>query len=1157
MAALTTRPPRTGSVLRAWVEAAVVVASCVAVVAWLDPGGIVSASTPTGGDMGAHVWGPAFLRDELLPAGSLRGWSPDWYAGMPAMQFYMVLPYLMIVVADVVLPYGVAFKLVAISGVVSMPAAAWLMGRLAGWAQPLRMLLPAALLLFVFDVNFTIYGGNAASTLAGEFAYSIALSATLVYLGMLWRSLERGTGRARASLVLAFVALCHPIALGFAVAASILMVTVRSLHALPGRIGRIPALSASIAAILLWAAVWNLAESPLARLTVPAAAVAALVVMEWRRSWHALVIGVIGGALSAFWTAPFVARRAYLNDMGWERLTEVREHLFFTDEISGDGARHSITWLLVLAGVGAVVGLARWYRPALTWTVIAFAMAMGFVHWPQHRLWNARILPFWYLAVYVLAAMGLWLIIEALTRRDPTRADSTQRDPAQDHSIKPREGGTQLVPDGGSAAAGIPASAARAPAAVGDGVLLWVRVFVPVVALAVATGLLSLHLGNAPGARLDAEGAYRWGPFTVSADDHNFVSGWARWNFRGYEERPAWPEFQDFVDVMREVGETPDLGCGRLLWEYDRDIVGAYGTPMAPMLLPHLTDRCISSMEGLYFESSPTVPFHFLMQSEMSASPSRPMRGLPYNALNFELGVPHLQMSGVRYYAAFSTEATAAAQNSADLRHIATAGPWSIFLVADSDLVSPLRFEPAVADDVSQAGRAWTDPAAIWWNDPAAWAVPIAADGPEHWSRVSLLGPPDPDGAPPASLTRFSAAPRSALPPVHVSPPEVDRDRLSFTVDRPGVPVLVKVSYFPNWSARGAEGPYRVTPNWMVVIPTDEHVELTYGATAVEYLAWLATLLGVAALAFVAVRPPVRFDRCRPEAEPGARAARLHPPTGIEPLGMDPASDTDPVQDAGARVAAVSVVLPAYQAAHLVGAAVTEINAALGGHVALGGPLEIVVVDDGSTDGTAEAARQAGADVVVSLEANRGKGAAVRAGMLAASGRLRLFTDVDLAYPPGQLASLIDALRDGADVALGNRRHVEARTISPARPARAFASRMFNTFTRLVLLRRYRDTQCGFKGFTAEAAEEIFGRSVIDGFAFDVEVLYLVEHLELTAAEVPVTVDHSADTTVRLAAQLLRVVADIGRIRHRAAAGAYDAVRATPADMPAGPVPQA
>ena len=1141
------RRGRTGSVLQTWLEAAVVAASCAAVVLWLDPGGIVSASTPTGGDMGAHVWGPAFLRDELLPAGSLRGWTPEWYAGMPAMQFYMVLPYLLIVAADVVLPFGVAFKLVVVSGVVSMPAAAWLMCRLAGWARLLRLLAPVAALLFVFDVNFTIYGGNAASTLAGEFAFSIALSATLVYLGMLWRSLERGTGRARTSLLLAFVALCHPIPLAFAVAASILMVAVRGLHELPGCIGRLRTAAASAAVIVLWAAVWNLTEAPLARLAVPAVAVAALVVTQWRRSWHALVIGLIGGALSAFWTVPFIARRAYLNDMGWERITSVREHLFFTDEIGGDGAHHSITWLLVLAGVGAVVGLARWHRPAMTWTVVAFAMAMGFVHWPQHRLWNARILPFWYLAVYVLAAIGLWFLVDALTRR----------------------GGTDV----GSASAAAPSMWARwrsagnrwshRSAVPGDGLSAgerWVCVLAPVAALVLAVGLLALRFGDAPGTTLDAEGDYRWGPLTVSSDDRNFVSGWARWNFRGYEGRPSYPEYHAFVSTMSDVGNT--YGCGRLLWEYDREVVGAYGTPMAPMLLPHWTDGCIASMEGLYFESSPTVPFHFLMQSELSAAPSRPMRDLPYNALNFSLGVSHLQMSGVRYYASFSSEATAAAQGSAYLQLVASSGPWSIYLVADSELVSPLRFEPAVASEVSPAGRAWTDPAAIWWNDPAAWDVPVASDGPQHWSRVSVLAPPNPDGAPPASLERFSAAPRRALPPVQVSAIESGRDWLSFSVDRAGVPVLVKVSYFPNWSVRGADGPYRVTPNWMVVVPTEERVELAYGATAVEYLAWLVTLLGAIALAFVALRPPVRFARSRPAPSlvgtaPDAGGAVVDaddaPPSTFAPAGTELSElqptltitddrDADAADDAPVQPE-VSVVLPAYQAAHLVGAAVTEIAAAFGSNDALDGRIEVVVVDDGSTDGTADAARHAGADVVVSLDSNRGKGAAVRAGMLAASGRLRLFTDVDLAYPPGQLTSLIDALDDGADVALGNRRHTEARTISPATRARAAASRTFNLFTRLVLLRRYRDTQCGFKGFTAQAAERIFCRCVVDGFAFDVEVLYLVEHLDLRAAEVPVAVDHSADTTVRVVAQSLKVLADIWRIRHRAAAGAYDAER--------------
>lgn len=813
--------PVVGAALPTWIEAAVVMACCAAVVGWLDPVGMLSDNTPTGGDMGAHVWGPAYLRDVLLPAGSLRGWTPDWYAGMPAMQFYMVLPYLMIVAADVVLPYGVAFKLVAVSGVATMPAAAWLMCRLAGWPRLLRALAPTAALLFVFDVNFAIYGGNAASMLAGEFAFSLALSGALVYLGMLWRSLETGTGRARAGLLLAFVALCHPIPLAFAVAASVLMVAVRSLHALPGRIGRPRTAAASTAAAAVWAVVWIVTDAAVARLAVPVVAVGALLALDWRRSAHALVIGTVGGLVSAFWTVPFVTRRGYLNDLGWAPLDSVAESLFLTDWTSHEATRHGITWLLVLAGIGVAAGLRLWRRPVMTWATIAFMLAMAFAHWPEHRLWNARILPFWYLSVYLLAAMGLWLLAESLMRlrlRGGSRARLARR----------------------------------------------VNSIVAAGALAAALGLLALRFGDAPGGSFGSDGSYRWGPFVIAEHDLSYVEDWARWNFRGYEARDGHREYREFIGAMSDVGERH--GCGRLMWEYDIEVLDTYGTPMALMLLPYWTDGCISSMEGLYFESSPTVPFHFLMQAELSRWPSHPMSGLPYSDdLDFSLGVAHLQMSGVRYYASLSAEATEAARTAPGLQLIATSGPWSVYLVADSEVVSALAYEPAVAADASHAGRAWTDPAVTWWNDPAAWDVPVAANGPPQWSRVQVL-PPVPagnsgDAGPSASPARFGAAPRRALPPVQIDDIDLGRDRLSFTVDRMGVPVLVKVSYFPNWRAHGAQGPYRVTPNWMVVVPTDRQVELAYGATAVEYGAWLLTLLGAATLVFVARRPPTRFDR--------------------------------------------------------------------------------------------------------------------------------------------------------------------------------------------------------------------------------------------------------------------------------------------------------
>ena len=138
---------------------------------------VFTNNTPTGGDMGAHVMAPAFLRDELLPNGQLTGWSMYWYAGFPMYRFYMVVPALMIVGLNALwIPYGVAFKIVAVLGLVTLPFCCWAFGRLARFRYPIPELMALAGMLFLFDESFSIYGGNVKSTMAGEFSFSIALS---------------------------------------------------------------------------------------------------------------------------------------------------------------------------------------------------------------------------------------------------------------------------------------------------------------------------------------------------------------------------------------------------------------------------------------------------------------------------------------------------------------------------------------------------------------------------------------------------------------------------------------------------------------------------------------------------------------------------------------------------------------------------------------------------------------------------------------------------------------------------------------------------------------------------------------------------------------------------------------------------------------------
>src|SRR5687767_2226093 len=156
---------------------AFVVAGASAFVFWqLEPSLLFADTTPAGGDMGAHVRGPAYLRDHLLPDGRLTGWTPDWYARFPWLVFYFPIPSLLIVALDVFLPYGVAFKLVSVLGLVTLPIAAWAFGKLSNLHRPAPACLAVATLPFLFDRSFTIYGGNIPSTLAGEFAFSISLS---------------------------------------------------------------------------------------------------------------------------------------------------------------------------------------------------------------------------------------------------------------------------------------------------------------------------------------------------------------------------------------------------------------------------------------------------------------------------------------------------------------------------------------------------------------------------------------------------------------------------------------------------------------------------------------------------------------------------------------------------------------------------------------------------------------------------------------------------------------------------------------------------------------------------------------------------------------------------------------------------------------------
>jgi dolichyl-phosphate beta-glucosyltransferase len=204
---------------------------------------------------------------------------------------------------------------------------------------------------------------------------------------------------------------------------------------------------------------------------------------------------------------------------------------------------------------------------------------------------------------------------------------------------------------------------------------------------------------------------------------------------------------------------------------------------------------------------------------------------------------------------------------------------------------------------------------------------------------------------------------------------------------------------------------------------------------------------------------------------------------------------------------------------------------------------EIVVVDDGSRDKTCDVVEAAAARipniVLVSQQPNRGKGAAVRRGMLAARGRIRVMWDADCSMPPEELPRLLAPIVAGkAEIAIGSRYAPGARTVKQPR-YRVLWSRLCNKFIQRWLVPRVLDTQCGFKAFTSGAARNLFGSATIDGWAFDLEVLALARRRGFAIEEIGVEWKDDGNSRVNPLKDFWKVIREALTIRRNLDRGVY------------------
>jgi hypothetical protein len=332
----------------------------------------------------------------------------------------------------------------------------------------------------------------------------------------------------------------------------------------------------------------------------------------------------------------------------------------------------------------------------------------------------------------------------------------------------------------------------------------------------------------------------------------------------GYEESSHRAEFASYIDTVRSVGRTH--GCGRAHVEWAQNLWADFRT-FFTWMTPYWTDGCITTATGLLVQSSATTPYIDTTNKRLSsdAMPLWTDRRSP----DLQAGVADLRLLGIRYFLASYPDTQRAADASPDLRLVAETEPfsdmrWKVYEIPDVTVVEPLRYEPVV---VATPAGSWERAARRWYDSGPAREVVVAADGPERWPRADRMS---------------GDLPRRPVPDATVGNVDIDDERITFDVSRTGTPVLVKVSYFPNWRVEGADGPWRATPNHMVVVPRSRTVTLRYGRTFPDNLGAAVSLAGVGGLVFLGTRPAVEMPVPR---EPGAAAAESRSRTVRRPKG--------------------------------------------------------------------------------------------------------------------------------------------------------------------------------------------------------------------------------------------------------------------------------
>ena len=698
---------------------------------------VFSDLLPTGGDMGAHIVPTKFFVTELFNNFKLSGWSHDWFAGYPVYYFYFPLPPIITSLLSFLFPFSISFKtMVLISQVLLVISIEMLMRKNS---KEFSFYGFGVGLLYLLTESFTIFGGNLASSLAGQYSFTYSIAFANFSIFYLLKSNHRYSTEI-ASLLIGLSVLSHLIPF-------MIYLPIFAYYFLKSN----------------------------AKITIKIAAFLFFLFIAMRFS------------ISLFINLEFTTNMTYT------------PYTQLSDLVKSD---------VLPFAIGAIIYVILSSSRTTLKAVAGFELYLVsisiflFFYGPESALWNGRIVPFFNLGIIILFFNLLHFDIKNLTKKIqgkyPLIVFILSINSYLMYLYYSKWGNTYST----------------TTISINLIILLMFLISINSEKSLIYTTLVSLTFG------------------TLS-----YLPHWLNWNFSGYESKNNWSD----ITTLYEGLDT--LEPGRIMWEPNSDL-NKYGTPMVLMTIPMFTDH--QSVEGLYFDSSITTPFHFLTVSGLAERPSNPVGGLTYINGEFDKGFRLMEELGVDYFIAYTSSIKDKANESENFNFLFSNEVFNVYsintkkveLVEDSLHIfeSPDfydRLKNAVLRDGSE--QSFFEAAYKSFKEELNHKII------ENYDE---------------SLTVRSEKNTDLL----ISDLNIQNDLITFKTNKPNQLHLIKVSYFPNWKIKNGYGPFRISPSFMAVIPKDEFVEIKFESSNVEKALNLLSILSLFGALLITYKYKKRSD---------------------------------------------------------------------------------------------------------------------------------------------------------------------------------------------------------------------------------------------------------------------------------------------------------